>query len=159
MIQFQAVQETLIILKLKRFLVQIKLFFGAPDLTNYPFYLFKRPKLKYSNKLGTNYRYLIHLISDGKVIKLSRIRFVFNFLRMRVLIKNDKSPLTLTINDKVSFENSLLGTKKLLVIYIDGLSSFKSESSNLLKDLMPAAATCRTCTFDCWQNDQHQKKN
>jgi hypothetical protein len=66
---------------------------------------------------------------------------------MRVFIKNDKSPLTLTINDKVSFENSLPGTKKLLVIYIDGLSSFKSESSNLLKDLMPA-------THDFFKNSE-----
>jgi hypothetical protein len=125
------------ILKTKTFLVKVKLFFQPPDLTNYPFFLFTKPKLLSVEQFNKNYRYAVFLFKKNVEVQLSNTKYFLNFFRNSLVIFKKNNPTTITRNLGVKLDNNNSNGKKLLVIYIDGLSSFVNEESNILKYLMP----------------------
>lgn len=118
-------------------MLKVKLFFVSPDLTNYPFFWFQNLNLMHIKQVNGNHRHSVFLFRNSMEIKLSRFKFFQNFFRNSLVVSENNAVTTITRDLNIKRDSNKSTKKELLVIYIDGLSSFVSKESNVLQYLMP----------------------
>lgn len=117
------------------FLTRIKSRFSSYDLTNYPIFLLRKSQINISNEIRINYRYAVYLLKKNKEYKFSNLNQYF--FRSKYILKKLDNPITITRNMNYTEVQDEIVDKKLLVIYVDGLSSYWNEEINLLQYLLP----------------------
>lgn len=127
--------------KIKVFFVKFKSLFSPPDLTCYPYFLGRKIKLSEKQKPEDKSKYSVFYFLKDKEISLNPPKFFLLFFRSAIRANPDKAPVTITRKDNSYSYNKNVFGKKLLVIYVDGLSSFINQKSNMMSKLMPNTNT------------------
>lgn len=123
--------------KIRVLFVKFKSLFSPPDLTCYPYFLGRKIRISEKQKNEDESKYSVFYFLKDKEIYLTPLKFFLFFFRSAIGANPDHAPVTITRKEDSSSHNNKVFGKKLLIIYIDGLSSFVNQKSNTLSKLMP----------------------